>query len=132
VGFIIPIFSALRLAKFNVDERQTTSFIGLPTPANAVFWAGMAFSYSAFLENYAWILIGLAVIFSYLLVAEFPMFSLKFKSLKWGKNVPQYLFLMGCIGILLLMGTAAFAVIIVWYILLSIFLLLSKKHVTQG
>jgi CDP-diacylglycerol--serine O-phosphatidyltransferase len=122
VGFVIPVFSALRLAKFNVDERQSTSFIGLPTPANAIFWAGMAYSFSTFLASQPWLLIGGALVFSYLLLAELPMFSLKFKNLRWADNQSQFLFLLGCIAIMIVTGIGSFAFIIVWYVLLSLVL----------
>ena len=120
LGFLIPVFSGLRLAKFNIDDRQTSSFIGMPTPANAIFWAGMAFSFSPFLTENAWVLIVLTVLFSYLLVAELPMFALKVKSLKWKENQIQYIFLIGCILMLAFLQLSAFAPIIGWYILLSI------------
>lgn len=86
VAFIISAFSALRLAKFNLDERQTSSFIGLPTPANALFWCSLLVGMSEYLETmqYAWILlIVMAFVTSVLLVAEIPMFALKFKNLSW-------------------------------------------------
>lgn len=127
IAFLIPVFSGLRLAKFNIDERQTTSFIGMPTPANAIFWSGMAFSFSTFLISNAWVLIVLTIIFSYLLVAEIPMFALKLKSLAWKDNQIQYLFLIGCIILLAIFRLNAFAPIIGWYILLSIIRAIIKK-----
>ena len=127
LGFLIPVFSGLRLAKFNIDDRQTSSFIGMPTPANAIFWAGMAFSFSPFLTENAWVLIVLTVLFSYLLVAELPMFALKVKSLKWKENQIQYIFLIGCILMLAFLQLSAFAPIIGWYILLSIITFIFRK-----
>jgi CDP-diacylglycerol--serine O-phosphatidyltransferase len=127
LAFLIPVFSGLRLAKFNIDERQTTSFIGLPTPANAIFWAGLAFSYSTFLISNYWILVALTIIFSYLLVAEIPMFSLKIKNLSWKSNQTQYLFLIGCAAILVAFGLNAFPILIGWYILLSVGIRLFTK-----
>jgi len=127
LAFLIPVFSALRLAKFNIDERQSSSFIGLPTPANAIFWAGMAVSFSGMLVNNVWILVILTLLFSYLLVAEIPMFSLKFKNIAWSSNQTQYLFLIGCVGILVAFGLNAFAIIIAWYIALSGILILIPK-----
>ena len=130
-GFIIPLFSALRLAKFNIDERQTTSFIGLPTPANAIFWAGLVFSYSEFLEANINVLLLLTLFFSLLLVSEIPMFSLKFKNATWSSNKIQYLFLVGCVIILALFQIDAFSVLITWYIALSLLLMafpLPKKN----
>jgi CDP-diacylglycerol---serine O-phosphatidyltransferase len=126
LAFLIPVFSGLRLAKFNIDERQTSSFIGMPTPANAIFWGGMAFSFKPFLIENGWVLIVLTVLFSYLLVAEIPMFALKVKNLKWKDNQVQYIFLIGCVLILGFFRLTAFAIIIGWYIILSLILYLLK------
>jgi len=78
-GFLIVAFSALRLAKFNTDERQTMGFIGLPTPANALFWAALscALSSGGLVVFYA--LIALVLVSCWLLICEIPMFALKFK-----------------------------------------------------
>ena len=130
LGFIIPVFSALRLAKFNIDERQTSSFIGLPTPANAIFWAGLIFSYSDNLVSNVWVLIALTLVFSYLLVAEIPMFALKFKNYNWKNNQIKYLFLLVTIVLLAVFQLNAFAPIIGWYILLSVILsIITKKAI---
>ena len=126
-AFIIVIFSALRLAKFNIDERQTTSFIGLPTPANAIFWGGLFSIYSDFMVSHPYLIIGLIAIMSLLLVAEIPLFSLKFKSLKWGDNVIRYIFLIGCIALFATLQLASFVWIIVWYIALSITIWIVRK-----
>lgn len=126
-GFITPIFSALRLAKFNIDERQTSSFVGLPTPANALFWVGISHSYSTYLIANNWLIFVLIVVFSGLLVAEIPMFSLKFKSYGWKTNQLQYIFLLVCIVLLTVFQMDAFAPIIVWYIVLSVIIALSSK-----
>lgn len=126
-GFIITIFSALRLAKFNIDERQTSSFFGLPTPANALFWIGATYSFPEFLIANNWLVFILIVVFSGLLVAEIPMFSLKFKSYGWKPNQLQYIFLLVCIALLTVFQLAAFAAIIVWYIFLSVTVALFKK-----
>jgi len=124
VSFLIPVFSALRLAKFNIDDRQTSSFIGMPTPANAIFWSGLSFSFSPFLIANGWLIVGMTILFSYLLVAEMPMFALKLKSLKWKDNKVQYFFLIGCILLLIAFNVDAFAPIISWYIILSLILYL--------
>ncbi|MDR1585356.1 MAG: CDP-diacylglycerol--serine O-phosphatidyltransferase, partial [Prevotellaceae bacterium] len=126
-AFLIPVFSALRLAKFNIDERQTSSFIGLPVPANAIFWAGMAYSYSGFLMENPLILLGLTVLFCFLMVSELPMFSLKFSGLSWNSSSVQYVFLTGCALILLVLQLNAPAAVIAWYIVLSIGLFVVKK-----
>lgn len=122
-AFLIAAFSALRLAKFNVDERQTSSFIGLPTPANALFWGGLILgSHDIVVVNpYGWMLvIALVMLFSYLLVAEIPMFSLKFKSLAWKANRTAYIFLLVSITLLILLGFKGLSAVIGWYIILSV------------
>jgi CDP-diacylglycerol--serine O-phosphatidyltransferase len=126
-GFIIPVFSALRLAKFNIDERQTSSFIGMPTPANALFWVGAAYSFSELLIANNWATLVLIIVFSGLLVAEIPMFSLKFKNYGLKANQLQYIFLFVCVVLLTVFQLEAFALIIVWYILLSLIMAIPKK-----
>ncbi len=122
-AFLIVVFSALRLAKFNIDTRQTTSFIGMPTPANALFWASFAVGAHAFLVggafNAVWLFI-LVCVMSGLLVCELPMFSLKFKNLAWADNRTRYVFLLGCIPLLIWLGVGSLAAIIVWYLVLSL------------
>ena len=103
-AFIIAVFSALRLGKFNIDTRQTTSFIGLPTPANALFWGSLVVGAHPFLTSdsfNALYLFALVILMSYLLIAELPMFSLKFKNLSWSDNKISYLFLLVCIPLLI-------------------------------
>lgn len=132
VGFIVPVFSALRLAKFNIDARQTSSFIGMPTPANALFWAGMGYSFSDFLIDNGLLTIVLAIVFCLFLVSEVPMFSLKFKNLSLKNNWVQYLFLAGCVALIVYFQTKALALIIAWYLVLSaIIAVFSKKAKNQ-
>lgn len=123
-AFIISVFSALRLAKFNLDERQTSSFIGMPTPANALFWASLAISLNTnpILNSYfnAISLFLLVVVMSFLLVSELPMFSLKFKNLRWSDNKIKYIFLLVSIVLLLLLGVNGLSAVIAWYIVLSV------------
>ena len=119
-GFIIPVFSALRLAKFNVDERQTTGFLGLPTPANALFFAGLAYSYSDFFAGQPYWLIAIAALFSALLVIEIPMFSLKFKNLKFKGNEIRYIFLLSALLLVILLTYNALPYIILLYIVISV------------
>ena len=127
LAFLIPIFSGLRLAKFNIDDRQTSSFIGLPVPANAIFWAGIIYSFSPFLVDNIWILLILVGLFCYFLISEIPMFSLKFKNVKWKDNQLQFIFLIVSFFLLIILQLSAFAPIIGWYILLSIGISLFKK-----
>lgn len=115
-GFIIPVFSALRLAKFNIDERQTESFLGMPTPANALFWIGISYSFSSFFVSHPWLILLAIALLSGLLVSEIPMISLKFKGLSWSKNSGKYIFLAGCLVLLVLFGLDAFGIIILWYL----------------
>ena len=127
VGFLIPVFSGLRLAKFNIDDRQSSSFLGLPVPANAIFWAGLVYSFSPFLMNNVWFLFILIALFCFFLVSEIPMFSLKFKNISWKENQNQYLFLIGCGVILAIFQLSAFALIISWYIASSVGINISRK-----
>lgn len=119
VAYIITVFSALRLAKFNVDERQTSSFIGLATPANAIFWAGLVASYHQYAEAYPYVVIILILLMSFLLVAEIPFFSLKFKNLKWKDNSIRFIFLIISVVLLLVLRLDAFMWIILAYILMA-------------
>ena len=126
-AFIIAAFSALRLGKFNIDPRQSSSFIGLPTPANALFWGSLVVGAHSFLVSESFnaiYLFILVLLMSYLLVAELPMFSLKFKNLSWKDNQVSYIFLLVCIPLLIVFRISGFAAIILWYILLSV---LTKK-----
>ena len=125
--FIITVFSALRLAKFNIDTRQTESFIGLATPANAMVWASLPFVlhfhgnsfFAGIITNIPFLLI-LSFIMSLLLVAEIPMFSLKFKNLKITENKSRFIFLLGCLLLLAVFKLAGIPLIIIWYILVSL------------
>lgn len=120
-AFIMAAFSGLRLAKFNLDERQSESFIGLPTPANALLWSSLAVgSHDFVMSLHPFIIFVGIVFFSLLLVAEIPMFSLKFKSLAWRKNRVRYLFLIVSLCLLAAFRLAGLSAVIVWYILLSL------------
>ena len=128
-AFLIAVFSALRLAKFNIDPRQTHSFIGLPTPANTLFWISFALGFPDLMAPLnVIVLLVMIVVSSWLLVAEIPMFSLKFENLKWSENKLRYLFLIVSIPMFGL-GRISLAAIILWYILLSLVnnLNISKK-----
>ena len=123
LAFLLVAFSALRLAKFNVDERPTSSFIGLPTPANALFWGALVLgSHDKMVASpFGWVLIvALVLLFSWLLVAEIPMFSLKFKSLAWKPNRIAYIFLLVSLVLLICLGLNGLSAVIGWYIILSV------------
>ena len=122
LAFILAAFSALRLAKFNLDERQALGFIGLPTPANALFWGaliGGLHGYEITFEGMEWCIIAGVFISSYLLISEIPMFALKFKTWGWKGNEIKYIFLLTCIP-MLFMGIFGLAAIIAWYVILSV------------
>jgi len=120
---LIAAFSALRLAKFNLDTRQTSSFIGLPTPANALFWASLTVTQLPFLVSQRFNAIFLflfMLMFSFFLVAEVPLFALKFKNLSWADNRVKWIFIAGTLIAAVAMGVSAIPVIILWYIALSL------------
>ncbi len=123
VAFVMAAFAALRLAKFNLDERQTTSFIGLPTPANALFWGSLIVGAGDRLQQVSWswaVVLVLIALSCWIMVSEVPMFALKFKQWGWRGNEVRYVFLLSCVPLLLVFGISAFAIIIVWYVVLSI------------
>jgi CDP-diacylglycerol---serine O-phosphatidyltransferase len=136
--FLIPVFSALRLAKFNNDTRQTDSFIGLPTPANALLISSFALiselgsvpALDQILLQPLSLLI-LTIVSSYLLISEIPMFSLKMKNLKWHDNKVRFIFL-GLSGILIVsLKIYGVAAIILTFILISVFTPILKKKKDQ-
>ncbi|GGF17942.1 CDP-diacylglycerol--serine O-phosphatidyltransferase [Hymenobacter cavernae] len=126
LAFTVSIFSALRLAKFNNDTRQTNSFIGLPTPACTLVVASLplillhdSLGVSGIILN-PWVLLGLTMLLSGLLVAEIPLFALKFKNLRWQDNSLRFVFLLLSVGLLLVLQATAVPVIILLYVLLSV------------
>ena len=124
IAFLIAVFSALRLAKFNIDPRQTSNFIGLPTPANALFWGSLIVGEHDYIVSdkfSIFIIIWFILLLSWLLIAEIPMFSLKFKNLKWTNNKIRFIFLIICIPLVLTLGISSFAAIITIYVLLAVF-----------
>lgn len=124
-AFVIPAFSGLRLAKFNIDERQTTSFIGLPVPAHALFWSSLGYSVQPLLpQGGVALLVGLmalALVSSLLLVSEVPMFSLKIKSLAWKGNELRYILVACAVIFVSIWEFLGVAGTILLYVLLSIF-----------
>jgi CDP-diacylglycerol--serine O-phosphatidyltransferase len=125
IAFLIPVFSALRLAKFNVDTRQSEHFIGLPTPANAILIASFPLIldqhnryFTPSLQN-PYVLSVLIIIMCSLLVIEVPMMSLKFKNRDFNKNIFRYLLLLFSAILILFFKFAAVPVVIVFYIILS-------------
>jgi len=122
-AFLIAIFSALRLAKFNIDTRQTENFIGLPTPANALFILSLPHivssgTFAEYILNPV-ILAIVTLVMSLLLVAELPLFSLKFKNLKFSDNLFRFVLLGLSVIFLIILKFAAIPLIIVSYLILS-------------
>jgi CDP-diacylglycerol--serine O-phosphatidyltransferase len=127
LGFLITLASCYRLAKFNVDTRQTDSFIGLPTPANALLI--MSIPMIQFHSEFEWlvdflsnpyVLVGVTVLSSYLLNAEIPLFSLKVKSFCWEKYKMQVVFLILSFILIVLLEFIAIPIIILLYVILSV------------
>jgi CDP-diacylglycerol--serine O-phosphatidyltransferase len=121
IGFAITIGSALRLAKFNIDERQSDQFIGLPTPANAIFITGLIWlpeSWQLLLTSN--VLIAIAILFSILLNAEIPLVALKFKNYSWGENISRYFVILSTLGLVLFLGLQGISLTIVSYLCISI------------
>lgn len=137
-ALLIPLAAAWRLAKFNLDSRQSSSFLGLPAPSNALVWACIGFYYNCphwssvaliklpelllflFSPTGAVVLAVLALICCVLMVSEIPLFALKFKNLRWNDNKVRFLFLISCLLLLLLFGVIGILFIILWYVILSV------------
>lgn len=148
VAFLIPLFSALRLAKFNNDTRQSDSFIGVPTPANSILicsfpliiiqtrgadfmdrllqpglapknWSAFDQFWFLFIQN-PWFLIGVTVLMSILLISEIPLFALKVKGFGWTENKLRYIFLAIALVLLVLLKFIALPLVIVLYVVMSV------------
>ncbi|WP_282918019.1 CDP-diacylglycerol--serine O-phosphatidyltransferase [Porphyromonas macacae] len=126
--FITSVFAGIRLAKFNVDTRQATSFLGLPVPSNALFWIGffaLGTSYGYFSRPVAvdipvFLMCFFTILMSCLMVSEVPMFSLKVKNFGWRGNERQYLLILSALAFFLLFGWGGFAPTIIVYVFLSL------------
>lgn len=127
LAFLITIFSALRLAKFNLDERQGDSFYGLPTPANTLlivsYWLITTFSPDSMgaevLQNH-WVLMGLAALSAFLLVAEIKLIALKFKSFGWKGNEFRFMLILSAVILFAIFLYKAIPIIILLYFILSL------------
>lgn len=129
-AFLIPAFSALRLAKFNTDDSQSDSFSGLPTPANALFFASLplvlyqaekegAIFLQDMLQNF-WFFLCLTIVFSLLMVSNIPLFSLKIKNLKLKENLKPFVLMMIAVVLFLIIKFYALPAIVILYILISL------------
>lgn len=123
-ALIIPAIGALRLARFNVDTRQTTSFIGLPIPANALFWIGFGAVFTSFPEwgwlHSPWFIVPLICIEAWLMVSPIPLFSLKFHSFGWKGNERRWILIIGAVALLVTLGLQGLIPVILLYLLLSL------------
>ena len=127
VGFFITLASAYRLANFNIDTRQTSGFIGLPTPANTMFILSLPLIlqyqptelFDSLLHN-MWVLLGITLLSAYLLNAEIALFALKFSDYSFKNNALKYIFLALCVILLLSLKIIAIPLIILLYIILSL------------
>lgn len=137
IGLFVTLASGFRLAKFNVDERQTDSFIGLPTPANAMLILSLpvilAYQPSGFLSELIlneWFLFGLTIFSSFMLNAEIPLFALKFSNWSFQQNKLRYGFLLFSLLLILIFHFIAIPLIIISYVLLSV--IFPAKKVESG
>ena len=134
LGLLLTLAACYRLAKFNIDTRQSDSFIGLPTPAMSLFvivlplipmYSDNQFFIDLVQNNY--FLIGVTLVLSYLMNAEIPLFSLKFKSFAIKENALKYVFLIASLIMILTLEVISIPLVIILYVLLSVGSNLSKK-----
>ncbi len=140
LAFLVAVFSGLRLARFNIDEEQQDDFKGLPTPASALLIASIPFvlTYAdpnalvfrllESLTTKVWFNLGLTFVISWLLVSPVRMFSLKVKSITWKDNKYVYLFLFGCLLLLIVFGLSAVPLFLIFYLLLSLVYHVQQYH----
>lgn len=118
--FVVALFSALRLAKFNIDDTQSTEFVGLPVPANALLICGLGWMfYADDIEIARELLLVLAILMSWLLISPIRMFSLKFKGFGWKENELRYIFLVCCAILVALFGIGGIPASICLYVIVS-------------
>ncbi|MEA4995690.1 MAG: CDP-alcohol phosphatidyltransferase family protein [Petrimonas sp.] len=132
VAFLIPVFSAYRLAKFNIDDRQTISFLGLPTPANGLFWVSYAYGMHLTAASngfYLYLTVVFILVLSILMISEVPMFSLKIKILKIRGNEKQLLLIVVMTAFVLFWGITGVAWGILAYIVVSIATMRKNKGI---
>ena len=134
VGLILTLAAGYRLAKFNIDERQSDSFIGLPTPAMSLFVVSLPLIneyaqnqfFSSLIQN-SYFLTAIIIVLSFLMNAEVPLFSLKFKNYSFKKNIVKYVFLITSIALLVFFKVMAIPMIILLYVVVSLLQNLAKK-----
>lgn len=127
-ALIIPVFGALRLAKFNIDTRQTSSFIGLPIPANAIFWIG----YTALCHQQVgslcewWFVLPVLLLESWLMLSPLPLFSLKFKTWGWKGNGFRWILIAAAVVLVAFAGVPGLMWLIITYLILGLFALIKN------
>jgi len=126
VALLIPVLGALRLARFNVADAGMTTFRGLPIPANAIFWIGLAGWINSYTYPRPAVMAILIVIISFTMVSQITMFSLKFKNFSLRENFRRYVILIAAVAFVILNGLAGFAWTIVLYLFISLF---CRQHV---
>lgn len=119
---LIPLCGAIRLARFNVDSTQSTSFIGLPIPANAIFWIGFAASYYELPVMSTWLVVLWIVVIALMMVSPLKMFSLKFKTYGLKENYPRYIVIAAAAVLTTIFGLPGLMYLIVFYIIFSLLL----------
>ena len=132
VSFLIPIFSAIRLAKFNNDTRQTSCFIGLPTPAVAIFICSIPLVIIQHKTEIIFMnistLLSIVFIFSFLLISEIPLFALKFKNFSWKDNGIRYVFLLLSFILIITLHFLSIPLIIILYVFIGLLTYLYTKR----
>ncbi len=134
IGLLFTLAAAYRLAKFNIDERQTSSFIGLPTPAAALVVVSLPLILmyannelvNSIIKN-TWFLIGITILLSFLMNAEIVLFTLKFKEYGWKNNKVKYMFILVTILLSVFLKFIAIPVIILCYVLMSLLINFNSK-----
>lgn len=119
-ALLVAVFGAVRLARFNTDESQATSFVGLPIPANAIFWIGFCDYFYTLAPSAAgeYVILAAIVVLSYAMVSKLRMFSLKFKNYRIGGNLHRYLLIVGTVVSIVALGVKGLAVAIILYFVL--------------
>ena len=122
MGLALPVFAAIRLAKFNIDTRQSDAFIGVPTPAHALFICGLPSLMAIFPDSWfgGITLITITILFSWLMVSPIPLFALKFKNFTWPDNKVRFTFLMGAVLLIAIYKSAGLPLAILLYIVFSL------------
>ena len=136
LAFLLPVFSAIRLAKFNVDDTQKTSFRGLPAPGMAIFIASLplALSQVGHLTDGVlgyWACLGFTLVFSFMMVSRLRFFSFKMKSAKWKGNEVRWIFLIVAVVAVAVFRLVALPFVMVLYMLLSVFFAEGIEHKTH-